>query len=97
MKLMLICVCVLLGGQTRTAGTLTVFVRWVDGRNAQGPAYAPPILASLWRCRSALALDGNPTHPIPWKRGAVAWGAITLAGRDGARTRVWRPDPGPGR
>jgi hypothetical protein len=90
--LTLICICV--GGQTRTPGALTVFVRWGDGRDAQGPAYAPPILTGLRRRRNALARDANPTRPLPW---AAACGAIAPAGRDGARDGVRRPDTGPGR
>jgi hypothetical protein len=80
---------VLIGGQTRTPGTFTIVVRWCDGRKAQRPAYAPSILTSLWRYRSALARDDNLTYPIPWKCGTAPWGAIAPSGRDGTRTRVW--------
>ena len=71
-----------IGGQTRTSRSVTVIVRWVDGRNAQGFAYAPPIFSSL--CRRRIARVGDLTRPIPRKRGTDA-----PAGRVDARSCVW--------
>lgn len=76
-----------LGGQTRTAGALTVVLWQRNGRYAQRPADAAPVFASLGRNRGALARDGSLAR-TSWR---WWWGGAA------ARDDVRRPDAGPGR